>query len=190
MTKTINFTESLETRHSKWTFLSNASGLLCSTLIGSIQGFTLAFYQTVVGLDIWLVVLAMIIFTVYDGVNNPIIGFLVDRNFRFTRKWGRRFPWIVLGVIPWTFSIYLLFSVPNTMDVSTNPWAVFGWLLLSLVLLDTFGTLVNINFKALQIEKFRSEYERQRFTKYYVPIDIIAILLGMYLSFSLIPIIP
>jgi len=180
MNETTNFTESLETRHSRWTFLSNASGLLCSTLIGSIQGFTLAYYQTVLGLNVWLVFVAMSIFLVYNGVNDPIFGFLIDRNLRFTRKYGRRFPWIVIGVVPWVFSVYLHFSAP-TIDASVNPWPAFWWLLLTLVLLDTFGTLVNINFKAIQIEKFRTEYERNRFTKYYAPLDIIAILLGMLL---------
>ena len=175
-----NFTESLETRHSKWTFLSNACGLLCSTLIGAVQGFTLFYYEAVIGLDIWLVFLAMSIFTIYNGINDPIIGFLVDRNMKFTRKWGRRFPWIAIGIIPWVFSIYLHFSVPD-IDVSVNPWAVFGWLLLTLVLLDTFGTLVNINYSALRIDKFRTEYERRRFTKYYAPFDILAIVIGMLL---------
>ena len=40
---------------------------------------------------------------------------------------------------------------------------------------------MNINYKAVQIEKFRTEYERRRFTKYYAPLDILAIILGMLL---------
>ncbi|MHA1914735.1 MAG: MFS transporter [Promethearchaeota archaeon] len=180
MNETIKFTEAAGTRHSKWTFLSNASGLLCSTLIGAVQGFTFFYYESVIGLRGIYIFLAMFIFMIYNGVNDPIIGFLVDRNMRFTRKWGRRFPWIAIGIVPWVFSIYLLFSVPN-IDVSTNPLGVFGWLLLTLVLLDTFGTLVNINYSALRLDKFQTEYERRRFTKYYAPLDIVAILLGMLL---------
>lgn len=49
MNETTNFTETLGTRHSRWTFLSNAFGLLCSTLVGAIQGFTLFYYEVVVG---------------------------------------------------------------------------------------------------------------------------------------------
>jgi len=180
MNETTNFTESLETRHSRWTFLSNACGLLCSTLIGAVQGFTIFYYEAVIGLNAWLIFIAMSIFMVYNAINDPIIGFLVDRNMRFTRKWGRRFPWIAIGIIPWVFSIYLHFSVPD-IDVSANPLAVFGWLLLTLILLDTFGTLVNINYSALRIDKFQTEYERRRFTKYYAPFDILAIVIGMLL---------
>ncbi len=181
MNETIEFTEAVGTRHSRWTFLSNAFGLLCSTLIGAVQGFTLFYYEAVVGLNATLVAIAMFIFLLYNAINDPIFGFLIDRNMRFTRKWGRRFPWIVVGIIPWVFSVFLLFSVPNTIDGSTNPGAAFGWLLISLVLLDTFGTLVNLNYKAVQIEKFRTEYERRRFTRYYAPFDILAIILGMLL---------
>jgi len=181
MSETLNFTESFETRHSRWTFLSNAFGLLCSTLIGAVQGFIIFYYEAVVGLDATLIAIATAIFLIYNGINDPIFGFLIDRNFRFTKKWGRRFPWIVIGIIPWTISVYLLFSVPNTIDGSTNPGAAFGWLLISLVLLDTFGTLVDINYKAVQIEKFRTEYERRRFTRYYAPLDLVAIILGMLL---------
>ena len=181
MNETISYTESTETRHSRWTFLSNAFGLLCATLIGAIQGFTLFYYVAVVGLSASLVAIAMFLFLIYNGVNDPIFGFLIDRNLRFTRKWGRRFPWIVIGIVPWVLSVILLFSVPNTIDGTTNPGAAFMWLLISLVLLDTFGTLVGINFKAVQMEKFRTEHERNRFSKYYAPLDILAIVLGMLL---------
>ena len=185
MNETITYTESTETRHSRVTFLSNASGLLCSTLIGSLQGFTIVYYETVLGLNAWLIFVAMSIFLVYNGVNDPIFGFLIDRNLRFTRKWGRRFPWIVIGMVPWVLSVILLFSAPNlpkdSFNQLLNPWPAFGWLLLSLVLIDTFGTLVGVNFKAIQMEKFRTEHERNRFSKYYAPLDILAIVLGMLL---------
>ena len=181
MNEIITYTESTETRHSKLTFLSNAFGLLCATLIGAIQGFTLFYYVTVVGLSASFVALGMFLFLIYNGVNDPIFGFLIDRNLRFTRKWGRRFPWIVIGLVPWVFSVVLLFSVPNTIDGTTNPGAAFMWLLISLVLIDTFGTLVGVNFKAIQMEKFRTEHERNRFSKYYAPLDILAIVLGMLL---------
>ena len=185
MNETITYTESTETRHSKLTFLSNAFGLLCATLIGAIQGFTLFYYEAVVGLRASYIAIGMFIFLIYNGLNDPIFGYLMDRNLKFTRKWGRRFPWIVIGIVPWVLSVVLLFSAPNLPKNITgellNPWPAFGFLILSLVLIDTFGTLVGVNFKAIQMEKFRTEHERNRFTKYYAPLDILAIVLGMLL---------
>jgi len=179
-----------KSRHSKWIYLSNALSQLPSTMIGAVQrGFLLFYYEVVIGLNVWLIFLTLSIFTIYNGINDPIIGYLVDRNVRFTRKWGRRFPWIIIGIIPWTFSVYLLFSVPD-IDASTNPWPIVGWLLFSLFLLDTFSTLVNINIGALRPDKFRTEEERRKFSKYYTPIDLLAIILGMLLPALFIDIIP
>jgi len=190
MNETINNAQSPKTRHSKWTFLSNATFQLPSTMISAVLGgFLLFYYEVVIGLNVWLIVLAMSIFTVYNAINDPIIGFLVDRNIRFTRKWGRRFPWIIIGIIPWTLSVYLIFSVPD-IDASANPWPIVGWLLLTLFVLDTFATLVNINVGALRPDKFRTEEERRRFSKYYTPIDILAIILGMLLPALFIDVIP
>jgi len=179
-----------KSRHSKWTFLSNALFQLPSTMISAVQqGFLLFYYEVVIRLNVWLIFLALSIFTVYNAINDPVIGFLVDRNMRFTRKWGRRFPWIVIGIIPWTMSVYLLFSVPD-IDASANPWPIVGWLLISLLVLDTFSTLVNINVGALRPDKFRTEEERRVFSKYYTPIDILAIILGMLLPALFIDFIP
>ncbi|MHA1688767.1 MAG: MFS transporter, partial [Promethearchaeota archaeon] len=122
MNENSTFEESSKTRHSRWIFLSNAlSQISSSTLSAVMSGFYLFYYEVIVGLNISLIFLASSIFVVYNAVNDPLFGFLIDRNMRFTKKWGRRFPWIVIGIIPWCFSIYLLFSIPD-IDVSINPW--------------------------------------------------------------------
>ncbi|MHA1112818.1 MAG: MFS transporter, partial [Promethearchaeota archaeon] len=128
MNEIIKNAQSPKTRHSKWIFLSNACFQIPSTMVNAVLGgFLLFYYEVIIGLNVWLIVLALTIFTVYNAINDPIIGFLVDRNTRFTRKWGRRFPWIIVGIIPWMLSVYFVFSVPD-IDPSTNPWPIFGWL--------------------------------------------------------------
>ncbi|MHA1724817.1 MAG: MFS transporter [Promethearchaeota archaeon] len=190
MNENSTFEESSKTRHSRWIFLSNAlSQISSSTLSAVMSGFYLFYYEVIVGLNISLIFLASSIFVVYNAVNDPLFGFLIDRNMRFTKKWGRRFPWIVIGIIPWCFSIYLLFSIPD-IDVSINPWPAFGWLLMSLFVYDTFGTLVGINVNTIRPDKFRTEGERRTFTKYYVPLDISSIVLGIVLPALFIDVIP
>ena len=190
MNETINNAQSPKTRHSKWIFLSNACFQIPSTMVNAVLGgFLLFYYEVIIGLNVWLIVLALTIFTVYNAINDPIIGFLVDRNTRFTRKWGRRFPWIIVGIIPWMLSVYFVFSVPD-IDPSTNPWPIFGWLILTLFLFDTFSTLVHVNVGSLRPDLFRTEEERRIFSKYYTPIDILGIILGMLLPALFIDIIP
>ncbi len=182
--------QSPKTRHSKWIFLSNAFFQLPDSIIGGVySGFLLFYYEVVIGLSAWGVFLALSIFAVYSAISNPILGFLVDRNTRFTRKWGRRFPWILISIIPWPLSVYLLFSAPD-IDVSANPWPIFGWLILSLLVLNTFSTLVHVNNSALRVDKFRTKEERRTFAKYYTPIDMLANILGLLLPALFIDIIP
>ena len=57
------------------------------------------FYEVAVGLPAIYIFLAMLIFTLYDAINDPLIGFLTDRLFKFTKKFGKRFPWIIIGIL-------------------------------------------------------------------------------------------
>ena len=166
-----------ESRHPTWRYASNASFQITGTIIGATQALYLYFYyRQVIGLDTGLILLALFIFTIYDAINDPIIGFLVDRNTRLTKRWGRRFPWIVIGIIPWSLSLWLIFSAPALTP--GNDMAIFWWLLLSLFFFDTFGSLVGINVSALRPDLFRTEKERQKLTWWWTPLDMVAQALG------------
>lgn len=168
-----------ESRHSRWTYASFSSyGFTVTFLEGTITVFLFFYYEAVLGLSGYLIFLAMSIFTVYDAINDPLIGFLIDRNFKWTKKWGRRFPWILIGIFPWCFSLYLIYSAPN-VDASTNPLPVFLWLLMSLLIFDTFNTLVGINIMALRPDKFRSEQERRNLAGYFTPLSMVAQIIAM-----------
>jgi len=184
------YIESVKSRHKKWVYASNACYQFPESIMGYVQGaFLLSYFEIVVGLNAWLVFLAATIFIFYDAVNDPLIGFLVDRNLRFTKKWGRRFPWIAIGIAPWCLTMLLFYSVPG-LDATANPLPVFGWLLLSLLIHDTFSSLVNVNNSALRPDKFRTEEERRTFAKYYTPLDMIALIIGMLLPAVFINMIP
>jgi len=169
--------ESTESRHPTWRYASNATFQVTTTIIGATQALYLFFYyRQVVGLQTGLIILALLIFTIYDAFNDPLIGFLVDRNTRLTKRWGRRFPWIVIGIIPWTLALFLIFSAPTLNPA--NQWPVFWWLLASLFIFDTFGSLVGINVSALRPDLFRTESERQKLTWWWTPLDMLAQALG------------
>ncbi len=179
--ETSNTLETPKPKRSKWILFSNALGQLPSSAMGAVQGgFLLVYYKTVIGLSPTFVFWAMTIFAVYNAASSPIIGFLVDRNMKFTRKYGRRFPWIAISIIPWSLSVFFIFFVPD-IDATTNPWPVFWWLMATLFFHDTFGTLRGINVGAVRPELFRTEEQRRIYSKYYTPIDIIAVVMGMLL---------
>ena len=98
---------------------------------GVFNLYLLYFYETVVGLNITYVFWAMLIFTVWDAINDPLIGFLTDRIFKFTRKMGKRFIWILIGIIPANFAIVLVF-MPPAGTAATDPLSFFGWIIFTI----------------------------------------------------------
>lgn len=168
-----------EDRYSKGTYLSfSMYQITWTTVMASINLFLFFYYHAVLGLDPWLILLATGIYTVWDSVNEPIVGYLLDRNFKWTKKWGRRFPWIIIGCIPFCLSLYLIFSAPD-IDARVNPWPVFWWLIMSMAIFDTFITIADVNVGALRADKFRTEIERRRYSGYFAPIDMISQVIGM-----------
>ncbi|MCP4763471.1 MAG: MFS transporter [archaeon] len=172
---------SKKSKPSKLAFFSSGLAQLPSSMMGAVMsGFLMIYYETVIGLNSYYVFLAMAIFSVYNAINDPLFAFLIDRNMKFTRKYGRRFPWIMISIVPWSLALFLMFNVPD-IDVENNPWAVFGWLLFTLFMIDTFGTLRGMNIGAVRTELFRTREDRRKHSKYYTPIDIIAVVVGMLL---------
>ncbi len=137
-----------------------------SQWITSAFGFyTVIFYETIIGLDRSLALLAFLIFSVWNAVNDPIIGFLIERfPSRLQKKKGfKRFPWIVAMCIPWLLSYFAIYFVPIPWVVQSTvyKWQIFAWYTVSLVAFDTFFSLLDINSSSLFPEKFKSLDERR-----------------------------
>ncbi|MFX1357429.1 MAG: MFS transporter [Promethearchaeota archaeon] len=170
-------TEAQSNRHSKKTYLSFSMYQLSWTIIVSTYNlFLFYYYHTVIGLEAWVIFLATVFTTIWASLNDPLIGYITDRNFKWTRRWGRRFPWIVLGALPFCFSIILIFSAP---DASINPWPAFLWFIFSQFIFELFITLADVNIGMLRVDKFRTEKERRIYSGYFGPLDMIAQVFGM-----------
>jgi GPH family glycoside/pentoside/hexuronide:cation symporter len=168
----------VEVKHSKWVFFSNGFGRFNDEFLTMAFGaYVFFFYETEIKLDVWLVGLGFIIFALYDMINDPLIGYLTDRPFKFTRRWGRRFPWILIGGVPWIICYTLLFS-PPTIDAIRQAWIIFFWLIFATCLYDTFCTIYMVNFYALFPDKFRSVEERRRAAGLGITVSIFGVVLG------------
>ena len=179
-------TEDVETtsRHSFLTFLSFGTyNILWTIPTATTSLFMFFFYHTVVGLEAGWILTGGAINTIWAGLNDPLIGWLTDRNFKWTRKWGRRFPWIAIAFIPEALSLIMIFSPPdlpkNAENILINPLPVMLWLLLSLFIFDLFATLVDVHTAILRTDKFRTEAERRKGAGAWGFFDMIAQVLGM-----------
>lgn len=73
--------------------------------------FFLFFLTNVAGLNAGLAGTILLVGKIWDAVNDPIIGWLSDRT---QSRWGRRYPWMAIGAIPFGICFALLWWVPST----------------------------------------------------------------------------
>ena len=167
--------------HSKKIMISYNFGSLSREFIAMAFNILVFFYYEVeIGLNVWLLALGLVLFAIYNAINDPLIGYLTNRPFKFTKKWGRRMPWLLLGGIPLGFSYFLIF-IPPSVDPKGGAWIIFGWLVFTTCLFDTFHSLFFVNYQALFPDKFRSVKERRTVVGFQVVLGAIGIALGSIL---------
>jgi len=155
--------------------ISYGSASFWSMLSYSVfNAWLMFFYESAIGLNITYIALAMLIFTLWDAINDPLIGFLTDRITKYTRKVGKRFIWIVIGVIPANFVLVLVF-MPPAGNPATDPMLFFWWIVLTTVLFDSLYTICFVNVEALFPDKFRTDRARRRARGWGTPLSMLAL---------------
>lgn len=135
------------------------------------------FYETEVLLPVIFIGIALLLYAVWDAFNDPLIGYISDKPNRFTKRYGRRFPFIIIFGIPTMLTLILLF-MPPSIDAKTNPWPVFFWLLVILLIHEISYTGVSLA-RALYPEKFRSDADR----RINAAIGIVTSNIGLFMGF-------
>lgn len=147
-----------EMKYSLKTHLSyGLGGFLDNFLLTAFSVRVISYYETEILFPIVLVGIAFLIYGIWNMINDTIAGFLSDKNYKFTKKWGRRFPWFIMSAIPCAFVYIIIFIVPF-VDIPM----IFIWLLLMICLFDFLYSMWNINWLALYPDKFRSNEERTK----------------------------
>lgn len=154
--------------------LGNLIGLMMSQLYAQQLAF---YYQSVIGLDVALYAIAMVFYTIFNMFNDPLLGFLCDRSKRLTSKWGKRFPFIVMGGIPYCFMVIFIFLAPSISQI--GQMGVFFWMLFFLCLSDCFFSLYDINRVALFPDKFRDNKDRRFAGTITAVLETLGILMGI-----------
>lgn len=118
-----------------------------------IQSFIIFFYTRKEGLDLAAVGLLLLLYGLWNAINDPIIGFYMDK-WKW-KKWGRRIPYIVIGTIPFTVGFIFLWWVPWNDQVG-----IFLHGFIMLFLFDFGFTLTMTAWSALYTEMYETEKER------------------------------
>jgi GPH family glycoside/pentoside/hexuronide:cation symporter len=91
---------------------------------------------------------------VWDGVSDPMVGYLSDRTYT---RWGQKRPYLLFGAIPLGISFFLLFASPPIPDQYKAHYALILFLFVC-----TFYTIVNIPYGALAASMTIDSHERSR----------------------------
>lgn len=135
------------------TKLAYGAGDFGTAMTAQLQVFFLLYFLTnVAGLEPALAGSVLLVGKVWDAINDPFIGILSDRT---RHPWGRRYPWMVFGAIPFGLSFFLQWIIPTS-----NPNLLLWYYIVVAILFNTFYTVVNLPYAALTPELTEDYNER------------------------------
>ncbi|MCR5079035.1 MAG: MFS transporter, partial [Bacilli bacterium] len=149
-------------------FLYPFSGIFrdaCYALVGSfllqyaLTSGVLSDNSEVFAAQYGVITVAMMVALVWDGINDPIMGFIVEK-VHF--KLGKFKPWILIGAIGNALAVLLLFLVRPGGD----GWAYVVLMIVFYVLWDTFFTMNDIGYWAMLPSLTNDDKERASLTSH------------------------
>ena len=145
-------------------FFGGAMALLMTVYLGK-------FYIDVLLLPAGLYALGLAISRSLDALTDPVMGYVSD----YTRtRWGRRKPWILIGVLGNALTFYLLF-VPS--ELPSTQWVMI-WFLTCYGASFLFVTMSHIPRQALGKELSPNTHERLRLFGVVTLFEAFGVLLG------------
>ncbi|MFW9898477.1 MAG: MFS transporter [Candidatus Thorarchaeota archaeon] len=148
----INFSEKERVHSRKGYFLYSLGGVTSALPYNMVGTFFVFFYAVKVGLSLELVGLVLILYGLWNAINDPLFGYYMDKK---VTKWGRRVPYIIFGTIPLAVGFIMLWYVPWTSQI-----LIFFHAFFMLFLFDTGFTLAITAWAALYTEMYEEEKER------------------------------
>ncbi len=118
--------------------------------------FTLVFFQNGAGLTLSQGTTIILIGRVFDAINDPVMGMIVDKTHS---KWGKMRPYLLFSPVPIAICTILLFTAPFE-DGST---AAFIWALCTYILWGVAFTVQDVPFWGLSSVITPLESERTSF---------------------------
>lgn len=134
--------------------LSYGMGGITATMTNQFKlQFHMNFLSDVAHMPIGIVGVWSMILTLWDAVNDPLMGRLADRTN--TRRFGKYRPHMMMGSVLLAITIFCMFSVPG---LSTGGKLVYY--IVFLALFSTFGTQFAVPWQALNSVMSQDSHQR------------------------------
>ena len=121
--------------------------------------FILLFYSQVMGVDAYLVGLALLIALLVDAFSDPLIGYFSDNTHH---KWGRRHPFMYAAAIPVAVSYFFMWNPPASLSGND----LFPYIVMLAIVVRTMITMFEIPNSALVAEMTDDYDERTSILSY------------------------
>jgi len=118
--------------------------------------FTLVFFQNGAGLSLSQGTTIILIGRIFDALNDPVMGMIVDRT---KSKWGKMRPYLLFAPVPIAICTILLFTAP----FKEGSTAAFVWALVTYILWGVAFTVQDVPFWGLSSVITPLESERTSF---------------------------
>lgn len=152
-----------------------------STVAQTVNNFIMFFGTSVLGVSGTLIGLAIAISVFWDGISDPIVGYISD-HFN-SKKYGKRLGFLLIGTIGMVIFNLLLWSVP----ISASEIIKFLWILICLVCLESFCTIFSTPYVALGIDIASGYNEQNKLQGYKTVFFILGMVLPSVLMFIFMP---
>ena len=116
------------------------------TISQTMSNFIMFFGTSVLGVPGTLVGIAVAISAFWDGLSDPIVGYISDRHK--SKAFGRRLGYMLLATFGMAVFNILLWSIPISLTIGFK----FVWLLVCLIAIETFNTFFATPYVALGID--------------------------------------
>lgn len=158
------------------------------TQVMFLAAFRIQLYALkVLGLTALLVAAFMAIFTAIDIINEYLVGHYSDKATRFTKKWGKRFIFIIGGAIGTALTLILVFlpiweiKPGGGLADPGQTLIVIIWLCIAVSIWDTIQTLEELNSRSLIPDLIRDQKSRARLQLTGTIVGTIGLVIGIIL---------
>lgn len=114
----------------------------CSAITGLAQGYLLFFYTSIMNIPLAYVGTMFLIAKIWDGVNDPIMGVIVDKT---RSKMGKMRPYLLWASIPYAICTIVMFINFRGMNMTGKIIFMYA----SYLLFSTVGTAVEVPLQGL-----------------------------------------
>ena len=158
-------------------FCYGVGGLGYSSMSQTLNSFIMFFATAVMGISGSLVGIAIAISSLWDGVSDPLVGYLSDNTKN--KFFGKRLGFMFFGIFAIAFLNICIWSMPAGMPEI----AKFFWLLIGMLAIETANTCFGTPYSALAIDIAPDYNEQSKVQSFKTVFNIIGMILPNILMY-------